>query len=56
MNIENRLKKLEEKLNVNDKDTIKEITINVINADGSTDTILVSHKKGNAWTEFEEMK
>ena len=54
--IQGRIEKLEEKLNVNDEDEIKKITVSLVNMDGSIDTVLVTHKKGNVWTKLQEEK
>ena len=55
MSMTKRVEQLEKKSNVND-DEIKKITVSLVNMDGSIDTVLVTHKRGNVWTKLQEEK
>jgi len=55
MSLKSRIKALQKKMNIDEDELITEIFIEVTNADGSIDSLLVTHKKGNEWTELEEV-
>lgn len=56
MSLKSRIKALQKQMNIDDDKLIKKIVIEVTNSDGGIDSLLVTHKKGNVWTDLEEVK